>query len=49
MNSSSSRSFLRPFRTLLVVLGLTGVALPAFAAKLDAASIGKAAGVDATA
>lgn len=49
MNSRSQRSFVRPLWTLLALIGLTAVTLPALAATLDAAMIGKAAGADAQA
>jgi hypothetical protein len=51
MHSRSFRSFLRPLHLALalITLGLTALALPSAAATLDAAAIGKAAGVAAKA
>jgi hypothetical protein len=47
VNPHTSRSFVRTLWPLLAILGLTGVALPAFVAKLDSAVIGKTARVAA--
>lgn len=47
MNSASSRSRTRPLRTLIIAASLMWAAWPSFAAKLDPAVIGKAAGVEA--